>query len=260
MSRRLFFDIEVSYNLVATWAIGRKVFIGPESIVKERAIICICYKWEGDPRVYSFSWDRAQCDKTMLGKFVKVMDQADEIVAQNGDNFDIKWIRTRCAFHRLPCAPDYVSIDTLKECRKVFRMNSNKLDYVGQYLGVGKKVRHRGKDMWDDVALRNDRKALKEMIGYCEGDVRLLEAVHKVLIPYTKAKTHRAIHEGGVKSDCPECTSTHTKVNQYRTSSSGVKHAQMHCMDCGKYFRVALTTLQAIERNKKLDAAKEKGQ
>lgn len=259
MSRRLYFDMETSYNLVASFQIGRKVFIAPENIVKERAVICIAYKWENDPTVYTFAWDRRQCDKAMLSKFVKIANQADEIVAHNGDRFDLRWLRTRCAFHRIPCPPDFTTIDTLKLARAGFNFNSNKLDYIGKFLGVGQKaVTERG--LWDKVILNNDARALKSMVEYCQEDVRLLQRVHSELIPYTAPKTHRAMHNDGNRIDCPECRSESTRINQYRTSASGVKMAQLQCNDCGKYFKIPRATydrlMKGVEEDKNKATAK----
>jgi len=82
--RRLFFDIEVSFNLGMFWSSGYKISLGPENIIKERAIICICYKWEDDKEVGWLTWDAKQCDKKMLQKFVKIANSADELVGHNG--------------------------------------------------------------------------------------------------------------------------------------------------------------------------------
>ena len=61
--RRLYFDLEVSPNIVSTWRIGYNINIMHDNIVKERAIICACYKWEGDDRVYSLQWNKGDDNK-----------------------------------------------------------------------------------------------------------------------------------------------------------------------------------------------------
>ncbi len=40
--------------------------ITTDSIIKERAVICICYKWEDEKEVYYLEWDSKQNDKRML--------------------------------------------------------------------------------------------------------------------------------------------------------------------------------------------------
>ena len=51
--KRLFYDIETSPNIGFFWGAGYKVNISHDNIIKERAIICICYKWEGQDTVHS---------------------------------------------------------------------------------------------------------------------------------------------------------------------------------------------------------------
>jgi DNA polymerase III epsilon subunit-like protein len=76
----------------------------------------------------------------MIKAFLKVMAQADEIVAHNGDRFDLKWLRTRALLHGLDVMPSPKTIDTLKWAKRYFNFNSNKLDYIAKYLGVGQKM------------------------------------------------------------------------------------------------------------------------
>lgn len=237
--RRLFFDIETSPNVSLVWRTGYNLRVDYDTIVEERAIICIAYKWEDMP-VQSLKWDKNQCDKRMLEKFIPIMKEADEIVAHNGDRFDEKWIRTRCLFHRLDCPPDYNSLDTLKAVRKYFYLNSNRLDYVCRFLGLEAKIETGGFQLWKDVTLNNDRKALRKMVEYCENDVVILQRVYEEIFKYIKHKTHFAILTGkGMKFDCPECASMNTYLSKSRTTAAGTLKRQMHCNDCGKYFTIS---------------------
>ena len=137
--RILLLDIEVSPNIVSSWRIGSKVFISHENIIKERAIICVAYKWYGESTIHSLQWKDGD-DKDLLIKFAKIVADADIVLHQNGDSFDIPWVRTRCAFHHIPFPAKINSLDTLKYARWGFYLNSNKLDYLGKYLGVGQKI------------------------------------------------------------------------------------------------------------------------
>lgn len=184
--KRLFFDLEVSANIVFSWRIGRDIDISPDSIIQERAVICACYKWEGETKVHSLRWDKGD-DKDLLEKFSKIIDSADEVVTQNGDAFDIKWLRTRCIYHGIPVSSKFNSIDTLKMARSGFKFNSNKLDYLGKFLGVGGKT-HTEYNLWRDITLNNDKKAMMTMVDYCKNDVILLENVYKKLQPYCPIK------------------------------------------------------------------------
>ena len=93
--KRLFFDIETSFNIGIFWRSGYNQTINPEDIIHERAIICVCYKWEGEDEVHTLTWDRNQSDKKLLKSFIQIMNRATEVVGHNGDRFDIKWLNTR---------------------------------------------------------------------------------------------------------------------------------------------------------------------
>lgn len=187
--KKLFFDIEVSPDIVLSWGVGNKINISHESIIQERAIICICWKWAGEKTVHSLKWNQGD-DKEMLIKFAKVIDSADEVIGQNSDNFDIKWVRTRCIYHRIPISPKFNSIDTLKMARAQFRFNTNRLDYMGRFLGFGGKT-DTNYDMWKDILLKNDTKSMNLMVDYCKKDVTLLEQVYNELQQYCPIKKFR---------------------------------------------------------------------
>jgi predicted PolB exonuclease-like 3'-5' exonuclease len=232
--RRLYFDLECSANVGLFWTSGFKLNIGTENIIKERAIICICYKWEDDKDVYYLQWDSKQDDKKLLQDFIKVANEADELVGHNGDKFDLSWIRTRCLFHRIEMFPTYNTIDTLKIARSKFRFNSNRLDYIGKYLGLGQK-NHTNFDLWKDIMLKNCKKAMNTMIDYCIQDVVLLEAVHKELNNHIPAKTHYGVIFGGDRGSCPECGSDDLHIKDRRMLASGVVKLIMRCGTCGKH-------------------------
>jgi len=236
--KRLFFDIETSPNIGLFWTAGFKLNITPDSIIKERAIICICYKWAGDDKVYSLQWDKDQNDKTLLEKFITVANEADELVGHNGDRFDLPWIRTRCLYHRIPVFPNYSTLDTLKSARSKFKFNSNKLDYIAKFLGIGAKT-HTGYDLWKKVVLDKDKESLEYMIEYCKNDVVLLEDVYNEMATYIPAKTHHGVAAGNEKYSCPECGGNNMRFSQRRYSALGTPRIQLQCNDCHKYHTVS---------------------
>ena len=204
--RRLFFDIETSPNIGLFWEAGFKKNIDYSNIIKERAIICICYKWEEEKEVYSLNWDAKQNDKAMLQKFIEVANTATELVGHNGDKFDLSWIRTRCLYHSIEMFPKYTTIDTLKVARSKFRFNSNRLNYIADFLGIGQKIKTEF-CLWKDILLHKDKKAMEDMIKYCKKDVVLLEKVFKALSQHIEPKTHYGVIFGEDRGSCPECLS-----------------------------------------------------
>ena len=232
--KRLFFDIETSPNIGLFWESGYKKNIDYSNIIKERAIICICYKWEDSKDVGYLTWDSKQCDKKMLLKFIEIANSADEMVGHNGDKFDLAWIRTRCLFHRIDMFPVYTTIDTLKLSRSKFRFNSNKLDYIAKYLGMGEKIKTEF-GLWKNIVLHKDKEAMAKMVKYCQQDVKLLEKVYKELSNHIFAKTHYGVIFGEERGSCPECGSDDLIRACLRTSASGVRKIMFKCKTCNKH-------------------------
>jgi hypothetical protein len=218
--------------------VGYKLNVGHDNIIQERAIICISYKWQ-DGKVRTLTWDKGD-DKALLEKFMEVALQADELVAHNGDRFDLKWLRTRCLIHGIYCPPDFTTVDTLKLARGGFTFNSNRLDYLGQLL-LGEGKNETGFGLWKDIVLRNCPKAMKTMVRYCEKDVELLQRVHEKLIGYTKHKFNYAVADGGYPWECPECGTDEVHLNKTRTTAAGTIKRQMVCIDkkCRRNFTIS---------------------
>lgn len=247
--KRLFFDIEVSPNVIFSWNVGRKINVGYENILKERAVICICWKWEGNDKVYSLQWDNGS-DKKLIKEFVSVLLEADEIVGHNGDNFDLKWVRTRCLLHGVKSLPEFKSIDTLKIARKKFRFNSNRLDYIAKYLGMGGKI-NTSFDLWKNICLSNNKKSLSDMVKYCKGDVLLLEKIYNKLSGFEPAKTHAGIYVGNEKADCAHCGCEKTIISRRMVSAAGTPRLQLRCTECFKYFTVTPKQFNDREASKR---------
>lgn len=239
--KRLFFDIETSPNIGLFWTAGYKLNIGHDNIIKERAIICICYKWAGEKEVHSLTWDAKQNDKSLLEKFIKIANEADELVGHNGDKYDLPWVRTRCLYHGISLFPSYTTIDTLKYARSKFKFNSNKLDYIAQFLGLGAKITT-GFNLWKDIVLNSDKKAMEQMVTYCKGDVVLLEKIYNKLAPHFPEKTHVSKD----KTDCPTCGSSKWSFSKRRMSALGTTRVQMQCKKCGRYHTVSEKTAENI--------------
>lgn len=250
--RRLFWDIETSPDVVFSWRTGFKLTIGPENILQERAIICIAWKWEGEETVHSLHWRRPGDDKAMLKAFFKVAHEADELVAHNGDRFDIGWFRTRCLKHGAIGFPHYKTVDTLQWARRLFYFNSNKLDYIARFLGIPSKFKT-SFDLWKRV-VAGDQLALADMVRYCEQDVRVLEQVWDKLRSAAGPKSHVGVAQGGAKWTCPHDGSTKVHLDKTRISPAGTVSYQMQCNECGRYYTIGAPAYKAYLAAKKLKA------
>lgn len=235
--KRLFFDIETSPNLGFFWKPGYNLTIGPDNIVQERAVICVSWKWEGENKVYNLRWDNGD-DYQLLKEFTKVLNEADEAIAHNGDRFDIPWLRTRCLYHGLPFRTYLKSLDTLKKVRSSFNFNSNKLDYIAKFLGLGGKI-ETDYSLWKKVVLNNDKEALDYMVKYCDHDVVVLEDVYHRIKSYIKPETHAGVTIGKAKHSCPNCGSEHTELVKNVTTRTGGIQRLMECGSCGTDFKIS---------------------
>jgi hypothetical protein len=223
-----------------SWRAGWKINLQPHMIIRERAIICICYKWEGQKKVHSLTWKKGD-DKAMLKEFSKVMAQADEMVAQNGDWFDMRWFNGRNLIHGLPPVPPAKTVDTLKILKKHFYLNSNRLDYVAKVLFGEGKIKTEF-DLWKAIVLENDPAAMRKMVRYCKKDVLLLERVWNKLRDYEKPATHAAVSRTGDPKDrwmCAHCGSDDVHKSKTRTTAKGMTQHQMLCNKCNRYYTIA---------------------
>ena len=237
--RILLYDIESSLQLVSVFQLKYNDFIDPDSIVQERHVISVAYKWLGEHTVHTISLldDPARFtqdphdDRYVVEAFHKVLSSADCLVAHNGDNFDAKYLKTRMLFHGLPPLPPIASIDTYKVAKQQLLFNSNKLDYLGKFLGLGAK-KPTSKGLWMR-ALNGDVAAIREMVSYNKQDVLLLEKVFLKLRPYMSNHVNRELF-GAV--GCPRCGSTKVQSRGIHRAITRI-YKRWNCQGCGGWFR-----------------------
>lgn len=231
--KRLFFDIEMSrmeFNL-KDWNVKWDRKLSYDDVVKESEIICISYKWENEDKIHTLDWGDNMSDKELLKQFIPILESADQAIGHNGDRYDIKKIRTRAIYHRLPMAAKLRTLDTLKKSKSGFSFPNNRLDTIAKFLGVGAKIDHEGIKMWDKVE-NGDKKALKEMIEYCEMDVQVLEDVYTVMESYITQNLHAGTLNGGRKCDCPSCGSEDVEYTKLIVTSLGTPKRLFTCKTC----------------------------
>lgn len=236
-------DIETSYNIVRSFQVGSKVFLPHDSIIEERKIITVAYKWLGSDEIVTLEWDKNQDDKELVKLLIEEMNKADEIVGHNCDKYDIPFIISRALYHRIPALAKYKSFDTYKVSKKTFNLNSYKLDYIANFLGFGRKIQHRGMELWDDIILRKCPKAMEEMLEYNIHDVELTEKVYLTLKEYSEASIHHAVLEGKDKHVCPTCGSEESQLLKTFVTKLGTKSRLMGCK-CGTQFKISEKTYQ----------------
>lgn len=250
--RRLFWDIETSPNLLAAFRVGHKVSVGYQSIFEERGIICLCWKWQGEKAVHHLQWDGNQDDRQLLEEFQPIIDSADEVVAHNGDHYDIKFMNTRMAAWGIKPRQEHKTIDTLAWARRKFYFNSNRLDYIAKFFGYEGKI-HTDFDLWKCIKLKRCDKCMRKMVRYCKQDVRVLEWVYNHLEPFNKPKSHAGVMKGRPKTSCPRCGHERSIITQHRTTASGTKRVSLQCKGCGGFFSMPQLEYDKLTREVAMD-------
>lgn len=234
-SKIMLWDIETFPNIMARWDIWHQG--NPDYILKERSIICISYKFINEKTVHTISirdfkkaFNKDMFDDgPLLQKFVNVLKTHEPrfLVAHNGDKFDLKIFNSRLIAHDFDSLQESQTVDTLKIAKRHFKFNSNRLDYLGKYLGVGRKI-HTSKDMWLRC-LDGEIDGFKEMEKYNKQDVLLLEDVYKKLAPYHY--THPAVFVDKADIVCHLCGSSNLRKQGYRYTRC-YKYQSYFCKDC----------------------------
>jgi len=221
-------------------------------MISEWYMLCWCAKWLDGKRMMSDAiWNYKEYDKDSEYDYPialslrKLIDQADVVVAHNGDRFDLRKINAKCCEHGIDPPSPYHTLDTLKIARKHFMFTSNKLDDLGRLLGVGRKLRTGGFDLWKDV-MDGDAKAQSQMLRYCMQDVVLLEDVYKKLRAWHSGPS---IAETG-KMQCPKCGGENViKDGFYKTQKNLTKYQQFRCNDCGGWMRGTVNLMDKEEKS-----------
>jgi hypothetical protein len=244
---RLFLDVETPPIPVWVFSLNDKsnARISYKNIVSgySYGIICACWKWAGTKKVHSLDWGQKQNDKELVRGMIAAMDSADEICMQNGNRFDVRWIRGRAIYHRLPMRPTYATIDTLLKSRQKFHFPSFRLDYMGNHLLDDEKI-PTSFGLWKTIMEDRCPISLQKMIRYCKKDVRLLEDLFNVIAPYIEPVSSVAEYS----NDCPECGNPKTTVKGYRTRATGNVYVQLLCKKCPKWFGVPLSKFRSDKK------------
>jgi DNA polymerase elongation subunit (family B) len=230
----LVWDIETTPNIGLFWRTGYKITILPQSVLKERQICVVGYKWLSGGKARTYTWGKDADEETLVRRTVALLDRARYSIAHFGDSFDHPWLRARAMKYGIPMAPHYVTVDTKKLFSRYTYMNSNKLDDLGQYFALGEKIKT-SYSLWVKIVTENHQPSLREMATYCRGDVDLLARLWEYARPWFPAPDSIA----RTIARCPHCGSSQTIINKQRRTAAGHDKVQFQCRDCGQYHTVA---------------------
>lgn len=232
--KALVIDIEMSPNLALCWGLWDQN-ISLAQLKESASMICFAAKWYGDPKKdIIFYSDFHDGHDVMVKAAWELINEADALIHFNGRSFDVKHMNREFILAGLTPPSPHKDIDLLTVTKSRFRFPSNKLEYVGQALGVGKKVENSGFKLWVQC-MAGDAKAWAEMKKYNIGDIVVTEDLYTRLLPWIKGHPHVGLYTGDTHS-CPNCAGTDLqRRGWYRTSTS--VYQQYWCKTCGAWSR-----------------------
>lgn len=232
----LVLDIETAPLLGYMWDVWQQN-IQPAQIINEWFCLTWSAKWLFEKKVYSARLTSREAvnqnDKRIIGGIWELLNEADVVIAHNGDKFDLPHLNTRFIVHGLNPPMPYQSIDTLKTIRKQFAFSHNKLDFVNQILNLPRKQPNEGQAMWNKC-YAGDEKALKDMEKYNIQDVRILEDTYLRLRPWIKPHPNVGLFildEGNFR--CPSCGSKDLREEGKLYYTTVNAYEQFRCGGCG---------------------------
>ena len=248
--RILVYDIETAPILGDVWSLWQQN-VGLNQIHKNGYIMSWCAKWlDEDATYYMDCRENGEADeKHIVQCLVDMLEEADIVVAHNGDNFDWKWVAGRALVYGMPPMAPSRKIDTLKVVKANFRIPSNKLEFIAKFLGCTEKDDHKefaGHKMWHEC-LKGNQKAWQEMEDYNRQDVLTLEEVYLKLRPWIRNHPHVGVYNDVELPSCPRCGSTDLNKRGYVYTNAS-RFTRLRCNGCGSWSRQKGTVLSKGKR------------
>lgn len=235
----LYLDIETAPCIAAVF--GRfNINLSQANIIENGSqLISACWAWNDEEQVQGVIMTpeeaRKRDDSRVVAELYEAVENADILIYQNGDRFDLPKIKTRCIINSFPPPKICKTVDTLKIAKQL-GFPSNRLDSLGDYLGVGRKQQHSGISLWIDC-LAGDQKALDEMYEYNEQDVLLLRDVYKKIRAFDMRHPNMQHYYNDDHKRCTVCGSTNVYHTGHSVFTQVSEFAEVQCGDCGHRMR-----------------------
>lgn len=238
------FDIETLPITTLNWSL----FDEPRALdrlVKDWAIFSAAAKWMHNNRVEYQDTQHASSpydDKELLLWMREILHEADIVIGQNVQKFDMRKVRARMIHHGIKPFSEPVVVDTMLMAREVGAFTSNKLEYLSTMTDEqkSKHAKYPGFALWLGV-LANDPGAWRECKTYNKQDVIATEKLYLLLRPWARRHPNLAHFYDDDKMRCSRCGSDDlTKLERplYRGVSA---YTAYQCNSCGGFCRDRFT-------------------
>lgn len=252
----LIFDTETAAATALTF--GRfKVNLSQDNILDNGGwILCACWRWLGEYETHSIYLTpqevQSKDDSRIIAKLFELYEEADAVLAHNSLGFDHKVVQARAIFNNFPPLPQVKILDTLQLARKYLKLPSNRLDAIGEFFGLGRKVSTGGISLWRKVQ-EGDEQAMQDMVTYCEQDVDLLYDIYLRTRQLGRAGSdfNAALYYNDDKTRCRVCGSADVEHTGRNVATSVSIFEEIRCNDCGAVHRTR-TSLTTKEKRKSL--------
>jgi len=143
-------------------------------------------------RLLSPLWpESAMGDREVITRLLASLQQADVLIAHNGTNFDLPFLRARARRLGIPWEREIPVLDPCLLARRRFKLSGNSLSVLTQFFQTRKKTPLVPED-WLRAALARDQKAMRRIEKHCEQDVLALSS----LVPYFRGLWAQRISDG----------------------------------------------------------------
>ena len=242
-ARLLMLDIETAPHRVWVWGLyGQDIAIN--QIEEPGYTLCWSAKWYGEKKIEYLSIQDGK--RKMLRRIYDLVNEADAVIHYNGQKFDMPTLNQEfLAMGLTPPAP-YKQIDLLGVARRQFRLPSNKMDYVARHFGLGKKFPHKGMDLWKGC-MEGDEASWRTMKKYNVQDVKLLEDIYKLFLPWIKTHPNQGLYTNEIRPVCKNCGSGQLQSRGTHHTNT-MTYRRFRCQKCGTWMRGKTTIMEGDKR------------
>lgn len=242
----LFFDIETAPLRIFAWKTWQTDAIKVE---RDWYMLSWSAKWHNGSQTtkcladYDGYFPASENDKELVTELWGMFEKADIVVGHNVDRFDIRKTNTRAILNGLMPTSPFKTVDTLKVAKRYFAFSSNRLDALGEALGVGRKVKTGGFELWN-ACMNGEPKAWERMKRYNAQDVKLLIKVYHALRPWMQNHPNVAVlwdREHG----CRNCGSMKLSKQGFRLTPTG-KRQGYKCTACASWMYGKVQTITGL--------------
>lgn len=233
MTKILTLDIETAPVMGKVWSLWKQN-VSLDQIEHDWYMMSFAAKWLHEDRVIYHDCRKSIGDDSfMLEELYDLLDEADIVIAHNGDKFDIPKINARLILNDFPPPSPYKTIDTVKVAKRSFMFTSNKLAYLTDKLCVDKKLDHAkfaGWKLWNECMVGNEE-AWNEMELYNRMDVISLEELYLKLRPWMPNHVNVTAKLSHEDCSCPKCGSSELIKRGFHYTNKG-KYQRYRCNSC----------------------------